>query len=78
MAPLLAAGPGVVSNILRLVNVALLPEIRDALAQGGRAIFSGMELAEADLFRRRWPPAGFAIQDEVVDEGWWAVRARRR
>jgi ribosomal protein L11 methyltransferase len=78
MAPLLPRAQVIVSNILRLVNVALLPEIRDALAQGGCAIFSGMELAEADLFRGPLAAGGFAIQDEVVDEGWWAVRARRR
>ena len=68
----------VVSNILRLVNVALLPEIRDALAPGGSAIFSGMEAKEADQFRAPLVAGGFDVADEVVDDGWWAVRAIRR
>ena len=32
------------------MNTLLLPSIRDALAVGGVAIFSGMEAAEAELF----------------------------
>ncbi len=78
MTPLLPRAQVVVSNILRLVNVALLPEVRDALAPGGSAIFSGMELAEADLFRAPLLAGGFVVLDELVDEGWWAVRAGRR
>ena len=78
LAPLLPRAQVVVSNILRLVNVALLPEIRDALAPGGSAIFSGMEDKEADQFRVPLVAGGFDVADEVVDDGWWAVRAIRR
>ena len=78
LTPLLPRAQVVVSNILRLVNVALLPEIRDALAPGGSAIFSGMELAEAELFRPALRYGGFVVAEEIVDEGWWAVRATRR
>ena len=78
LTPLLPRAQVVVSNILRLVNVALLPEIRDALAPGGSAIFSGMELAEAELFRPALRDGGFVVAEEIVDEGWWAVRATRR
>ena len=58
--------------------VARANALRDALAPGGSAIFSGMELAEADLFRPALRDGGFVVAEEIVDEGWWAVRASRR
>jgi ribosomal protein L11 methyltransferase len=77
LAPLLGPADLVVSNILRLVNQALLPVIHDSLAAGGRAIFSGMETGEADAFRAPLAAAGLSLLDEVVDEGWWSVAAHR-
>jgi ribosomal protein L11 methyltransferase len=77
LAPLLGPVDLLLSNILRTVNVTLLPAIRDALAPGGLAIFSGMEEGEAPLFRPVLTAAGFAIVDEVLDAAWWAVAARR-
>ncbi len=76
LAPVSGPAEVVCSNILRVVNVALLPEIRGALAPGGLAIFSGMEEAEAPLFRPELTAAGFTVVDEVVDAGWWGVAAR--
>ncbi|MEP6571944.1 MAG: 50S ribosomal protein L11 methyltransferase [Gemmatimonadota bacterium] len=67
----------VVSNILRSVNIALLPEIWRALHPGGIAIFSGMEATEAPEFRAPLVAAGFEIVEEIIDAGWWAVAARR-
>lgn len=75
LAPLLGPAQMVVSNILRLVNVALLPEIHAALSAQGVAIFSGMEQGEAALFRAPLEQHGFRIIDEQLDEGWWAVAA---
>ncbi len=77
LAPLLGPVDLLLSNILRSVNVTLLPAIRDALSPGGLAIFSGMEEAEAPLFRPVLTAAGFEIGDEVLDAAWWAVSARR-
>lgn len=77
MTPLLAPAELIVSNILRLVNQALLPVIHDALVPGGRAIFSGMETAEADLFRPALAAGGFTLLEDVVDENWWSVAVRR-
>ena len=77
MTPLLRPADLVVSNILRLVNQALLPVIHEALPAGGRAIFSGMETAEAEAFRPPLVAAGFVPVDEVVDEGWWSVAGER-
>jgi ribosomal protein L11 methyltransferase len=67
----------VLSNILRTVNVTLLPAIAAALGPGGLGIFSGMEPAESALFRPELVAAGFAVRDELEDAGWWAVAAAR-
>jgi ribosomal protein L11 methyltransferase len=77
LAPLLGPADLLLSNILRTVNGRLLPAIRAALRPGGTAIFSGMEEAEAGLFRPLLPEAGFEVVAETVDAGWWAVAARR-
>ncbi len=76
LAPLLGPVDLLLSNILRNVNVTLLPAIRAALAPDGVAIFAGMEAAEAPLFRPELEAAGFAIAEEALDGGWWAVAAR--
>ena len=78
LAPLLGPADLVLSNILRLVNTALLPEIGSALHPDGIAIFSGMEVAEAALFVPPLKAAGFTVEDELTDTGWWGVAARRR
>lgn len=74
------AGPVelVCSNILRSVNVTLLPSIACALTPGGRAIFAGLESAESELFQTALADAGFVAIDETTDAGWWGVAARRR
>lgn len=72
------AGPAdlILSNILRTVNVTLLPAIRQALAPGGIAVFAGMEDPESELFRSPLREAGFSVTDEWRDAGWWSVAAR--
>jgi ribosomal protein L11 methyltransferase len=77
LAPLLGPADLLLSNILRTVNVRLLPAIWQGTRPGGIAIFSGMEEPEAPLFRPVVATAGFEIVDEVIDAGWWAVAARR-
>ena len=66
------------SNILRNINVSLIPAIQDAMAPGAVAIFAGMESAEEALFRPVLAGAGFEAFDDVQDDGWWSVAARRR
>lgn len=78
LAPLLGPVDLVLSNILRTVNVTLLPAIHRALRPGGLAIFSGMEEQEARLFLPVLAEAGFDPTAEVRDAGWWAVAARIR
>jgi len=77
LAPLLGPVDMLLSNILRTVNTALLPAIVSAVRPGGVAIFSGMERAEAGLFRPVLAAAGLSAVDEVEDAAWWAVAAVR-
>lgn len=76
LAPLLGPADLLLANILRTINTALLPSIRLALSPKALAVFSGLEEAEAPLFRAVLAKGGFAVLDEVVDAGWWAAGAR--
>ena len=76
LAPLGAPADIVVSNILRNVNVTLLPAIKRAMAPGAVAIFAGMEEPEEMLFRPSLQSQGFTVVDEVRDAGWWSCTAR--
>ncbi|MEO8090026.1 MAG: 50S ribosomal protein L11 methyltransferase [Gemmatimonadales bacterium] len=76
LAPLVGPADLILSNILRIANTALLPAIASASTPGGRAIFSGMEQDEASEFRSALRDAGFAVVQETIDAGWWAVAAR--
>jgi len=78
LAPLLGPADLLLSNILRTVNLKLLPAIRSALGGDGIAIFSGMEEQEAPLFRPELEQSGFEVVEEATDAGWWAVAARCR
>lgn len=78
LAPLLGPADMVVSNILRSVNIELLPAIIEALRPEGIAVFSGMETAEAPLFLAVLEAGGFAVLEERTDTGWWGVAARRK
>ena len=77
LAPLLGPADIVISNILRSVNLILLPAIRSSLRPGGLAMFAGMELPEREEFLPALSP-GFVPVDEAVDDGWWAIAARGR
>jgi ribosomal protein L11 methyltransferase len=74
VAPLLGPADLICSNILRTINEGVLPEITQALRTGGAAIFSGMQVNEAELFRAALRSANLTVGDEVVDGEWWAVR----
>ncbi len=76
LAPLLGPADLILSNILRVVNIALLPEIAAALRPNGVAIFSGMEANEVEAFLPELNRAGFEFVAEVIDAGWWAVAGR--
>ena len=76
LAPLVGPAQIIVCNILLPPNVALLPTVRQSLAPGGMAIFSGMEASESAEFAAAMTEQGFHAVDETLDEGW-AVAARR-
>lgn len=75
--PLLGPCDVVVANTLRSINTALLPLVAAALGSRGVAVFAGMERPEREAFLASLAAAGFEAMDEVVDDGWWAVAARR-
>lgn len=77
LTPLLAPVDLIISNILRNVNTLLLPQIHASLTPDGRAIFAGMETSESELFLEALRQNQFAVLEEVVDEGWWSIAARR-
>jgi ribosomal protein L11 methyltransferase len=77
LAPLLGPVELVLANILRTTNVALLAVLRAALEPGGIAVFAGMELSERERFLPALAAADFVALDDTVDDGWWAVAARR-
>ncbi len=77
LAPLGAPADIVVSNILRTVNVMLLPAIIAAMAPGAVAIFAGMEEQEEALFRPILARHGLTVTDEVRDANWWSCAAVR-
>lgn len=77
LAPLAGPAELVLSNILRTVNVTLLPAIAAALAPGGLVIFAGMETSEAADFRAVLASAGLVEVADVVDAGWWGAAVRR-
>jgi len=77
LAPLGAPADIVVSNILRTVNVMLLPAIVAAMAPGGVAIFAGMEEPEEVLFRPALESHGLRVTDEVRDANWWSCTVAR-
>jgi ribosomal protein L11 methyltransferase len=66
----------VLSNILRNVNVLLLPAIKGAMSSRGIAIFAGMEDTETVLFKPELDQAGLVVIDEVKDAGWWSCAVR--
>jgi ribosomal protein L11 methyltransferase len=77
LGPLLGPADLILSNILRSANTQLLPAVTRTLRAGGTAIFSGMEVTEAALFRPAVESAGLAVLEEQTDTGWWGIAARR-
>lgn len=76
LAPLAGPADLLLSNILRSVNIELLPAIGRALRPGGIAAFSGMEPPESPIFLEALAAAGFSPVREASDTGWWGVAAK--
>lgn len=70
--PLVAPVRVIVANILSGVILELLPAMRGALADGGRAIASGMLEAERPAMLREFEGAGWRVEAEDDEGGWWS------
>lgn len=77
LSPLCGPADLICSNILRTVNVSLIPAILASLAPAGTVIFSGMEEPEAALFIPHLEAHDLRPIDEQYDDGWWSVAATR-
>lgn len=66
----------VLANIVSSVLVELLPAIRSALSTDGAAIFSGILLEEREQFVAELSRAGWRVDRDDIEEGWWTAVAR--
>lgn len=71
--PLLAPVRVILANIISGVIVELAPAIRAALAPDGRAIVSGILVAERDEVLAALRPLGFELREEIADGDWWSA-----
>jgi ribosomal protein L11 methyltransferase len=63
------------ANILLDPLLEMLPHVKDALAPGGVAIFSGMTAKEREVFLDALANAGLKVLEEITKEDWWGVAA---
>ncbi|MDR3280025.1 MAG: 50S ribosomal protein L11 methyltransferase [Synergistaceae bacterium] len=64
------------ANILLDPLLEMLPHVRDVLAPGGIAIFSGMTGKERGAFMEELSGIGLEVMDEMTKEDWWGVAAK--
>jgi ribosomal protein L11 methyltransferase len=75
--PLVAPVRVVLANIISSVLVELLPSIHAALAEGGRAVLSGILVDERDHMLDVLAP-DWRVEDEAREGQWWSVAIARR
>jgi ribosomal protein L11 methyltransferase len=76
--PLVAPVQLVLANIISSVLTELLPVIALALTDDGRAILSGILLAERADMLRTLSHANWRIVDEDSEDAWWSATIDRR
>lgn len=76
--PLVAPVDLALANILSSVLIDLLPVIRDSLATDGRAILSGILIEERPSMLEEIARAGWNVEREHTEEGWWSALIARR
>lgn len=76
--PLVAPVQLVVANIISSILLDLLPAIAAALAPGGRAILSGILLAERDMMLEAFRERGWEVLAEDAEGAWWSVAIAHR
>lgn len=75
--PLVAPVRVITANIISSVLVALLPTIARSLAPGGQAILSGILSSERSGMCRALEDAGWSIEAEDEEDGWWSATIAR-
>lgn len=75
--PLVAPVRVVLANILANAVIELLPAISKALTADGRAIVSGILVAEHEDVERAAALAGFRVIDAIADGLWWSATLAR-
>lgn len=76
--PLVAPVDLVVANIISSVLIELLPTIAASLADGGRAILSGILGAERSMMNDALESAGWRVSAEIEEGEWWTATVVRR
>jgi ribosomal protein L11 methyltransferase len=66
----------IVCNMLRVEILQLRSDIERLLAKGGKFILGGQLEFEKHFILDWFKEAGFSVEEEIVNEEWWAVRAR--
>jgi len=65
----------IVCNMIRTEVLPLRFDIERLLAHGGKFILSGQLECEKHFILDWFGEAGFSVEEEVVNDEWWAVRA---
>jgi ribosomal protein L11 methyltransferase len=65
----------IVCNMLRTEVLPLRADIERLLAKDGRFILSGQLEYEKHFILDWFKDAGFSVEEEIVKEEWWAVKA---
>ena len=76
--PILAPADVVVANIISSVLVALLPEIASAIRPDGRAILSGILVAERADMCDALSAGGWRLGEETTEGIWWSTVVARQ
>jgi len=76
--PLIAPVDLILANIISSVLVELLPAMRRALREGGRAILSGILLEEKPAMLEALGADGWQVIEEDEEEVWWSVTVATR
>jgi ribosomal protein L11 methyltransferase len=76
--PLIAPVDVILANILASVHVDLLQVMEESLTSDGRAVLSGILLAERPSLVGHLEPLGWKIIDEDVEDIWWSATVSRR
>lgn len=66
----------IAANITRDTLLDLLPACRTRLAEGGALLLSGLLTSDRDQMLDALTDHGLAPDEDVSENGWWAVRAR--